>query len=161
VETSARQAEEAIRALAEATGFTPTEIENILHRFDLPSVEHRMSKITFQQILVAEFDLDEPVIMQNIWRVFDRDNSGFITAAEFVDKLWIYLRGSEEEKREHCFKVYDINGQGYITLAEMQTLLRDTMLSGIHDDIEEHTLNLKTLMDLTSVPPRKEGGGRS
>ena len=44
--------------------------------------------------------------------------------------------GTEEEKISFCFKVYDLNGDGFISKEEMLTMLKNCLFTGkgIDDD---------------------------
>lgn len=49
---------------------------------------------------------------------------GALKFEAWVKGLSILLRGSDEERMAHCFAVYDLNSDGYITKDEMFLLLK-------------------------------------
>ena len=40
----------------------------------------------------------------------------------------VFLKGTEEEQTEYCFKIYDINSDGFITREEMMTLMKSCLV---------------------------------
>ena len=42
--------------------------------------------------------------------------------------LFAITQGTEEEQMEYCFKIYDINNDGYITREEMMTLMKNCLI---------------------------------
>jgi len=55
-----------------------------------------------------------------IFRMFDLHNTGKIHTSEFVTILAIYCSGTEAERAELLFKVWDTDGDGVITREEMK-----------------------------------------
>jgi Ca2+-binding EF-hand superfamily protein len=45
-----------------------------------------------------------------------------------------FLRGSQEEKMAYCFRVYDLNGDGFITKDEIFALLRNCLVKQPQDE---------------------------
>ena len=41
--------------------------------------------------------------------------------------------GSEDEQTEYCFKIYDINNDGYITREEMLTLMKSCLIRSVRE----------------------------
>lgn len=74
------------------------------------------------------FDMiTEEAILERIWITWDRGAAGGEGALKFeawVRGLSVLLRGTEEERRNHCFAVYDLNADGFITRDEMFVLLK-------------------------------------
>lgn len=83
---------------------------------------------TFQDVMHSTFDLvTEEAVLERLWATWERGAGGgegairFESWARGLSKL---LRGTEEERRAHCFAVYDLNSDGYITRDEMFLLLK-------------------------------------
>lgn len=55
---------------------------------------------------------------------WDKDSEGIIRLEPWIIGLDIFLRGTLKEKLEFCFKVYDLNNDGFITKDEIFQLLR-------------------------------------
>lgn len=74
------------------------------------------------------FDLvTEETILERVWITWDRGAAGGEGALKFeswVRGLSVLLKGTEEERRNYCFNVYDLNADGFITRDEMFALLK-------------------------------------
>ncbi|KOB67198.1 Ef hand protein [Operophtera brumata] len=83
---------------------------------------------TFRDVMHNTFDLvTEETILERIWVTWERGASGGEGALRFeawVRGLSIILKGTAEERRNHCFNVYDLNADGFITKDEMFALLK-------------------------------------
>lgn len=83
---------------------------------------------TFRDVMHNTFDLvTEDVVMDRVWLTWERGANGGEGALKFeawARGLSVLLRGSDEERRHHCFSVYDLNGDGFITKDEMFILLK-------------------------------------
>lgn len=83
---------------------------------------------TFRDVMHNTFDLvTEEAILERIWITWERGAAGGEGALKFeswVRGLSVLLKGTEEERRKHCFNVYDLNADGFITRDEMFILLK-------------------------------------
>ena len=59
----------------------------------------------------------------NIFRIFDKDNNGFMDFKEFLMALDVTTCKTNEEKLEWAFRLYDIDGDGTINQDEMTTII--------------------------------------
>ena len=84
--------------------------------------------------------------MDRVFRAFDEDMDGYISMKDWCGGLSTFLRGSLEEKtkckfstendkhifKSHflldTFKVFDLNGDGYISREEMFQLLKNCLV---------------------------------
>jgi len=62
---------------------------------------------------------DSTTFVDQIFRIFDKDNNGTIDFKEFMLATDMTSSGSPEEKLEWAFKMYDKDGSGTIELTEM------------------------------------------
>ena len=51
--------------------------------------------------------------MERAFRIFDKDGSGTVSLAEFIETMHQFSGQGEDEKISFLFKVYDLNGRGY------------------------------------------------
>ncbi|XP_026320276.1 EF-hand calcium-binding domain-containing protein 1 isoform X2 [Hyposmocoma kahamanoa] len=93
---------------------------------------------TFRDVMHNTFDLvTEEAILERIWITWERGAAGGEGALKFeswVRGLSVLLKGTEEERRNHCFNVYDLNADGYITRDEMFILLKNSLLKQPGDE---------------------------
>ncbi|XP_009999891.1 PREDICTED: EF-hand calcium-binding domain-containing protein 1 [Chaetura pelagica] len=102
----------------------------------------------FREALHATFGMTDDVIMDRVFRAFDRNNKNRISAVEWVEGLAVFLRGTMAEKMKYCFQVYDLNGDGYISREEMFQLLKNSLFepSSSEENADE---GIKDLVDIT------------
>ena len=87
-----------------------------------------MSRKLFQQFLHSNFNMTDEILLDQIFKYFNKMNDADITREEWVEGFCVFLKGSEEEQTKYCFKIYDINGDGHITKEEMLTLMKDCLV---------------------------------
>jgi len=71
------------------------------------------------------FGIDDTPLVQKMFYIFDEDNSGNLDFYEFIKMIDKYRRMSYVERLAWCFKVYDLDGSGYIEKAEFHAILTD------------------------------------
>ncbi|KAJ0182275.1 hypothetical protein K1T71_001644 [Dendrolimus kikuchii] len=102
-----------------------------------PKIEG-IDQSTFRDVMHNTFDLvTEEAILERIWVTWERGAVGGEGALRFeawVKGLSVLLRGTNEERRNHCFAVYDLNSDGYITKDEMFLLLKNSLLKQPGDE---------------------------
>ncbi|XP_041975782.1 EF-hand calcium-binding domain-containing protein 1 [Aricia agestis] len=92
---------------------------------------------TFRDVMHNTFDLvTEEVIVDRVWVTWERGNGGegSIKFDAWVRGLSVMLRGSDDERISHCFAVYDLNNDGFITRDEMFILLKNSLLKQPGDE---------------------------
>ncbi|XP_069371976.1 calaxin-like [Paralichthys olivaceus] len=86
-----------------------------------------LDRSKFRNFLFKTFEMTDSMIMDEVFRTFDKDNDSFISKKEWVEGLSVLLRGTLEEKIKYCFHVYDLNGDYYISKEEMFHMLKDSL----------------------------------
>lgn len=73
--------------------------------------------------------------MERIFANWDVESDGLTLRSDgWLRGLYVILRGNLAEKARFCFRVYDLNGDGFITKEEMYTLLRHSLIKHPQDD---------------------------
>lgn len=103
-------------------------MENLLALFEANAKNEKMDRSKFRDILYKQFELTEDILMDRVFKVFDEDNDGNLNMKEWVCGMSKFLRGTFKEQIDFCFKVYDLNGSGYITREAVQHMLKDCMV---------------------------------
>ncbi|NXS48909.1 EFCB1 protein, partial [Balaeniceps rex] len=100
----------------------------------------------FRDTLHSAFGMTDDMIMDRVFRTFDRDNDSCISVVEWVEGLSVFLRGTLEERIKYCFEVYDLNGDGYISREEMFQMLKNSLLKQPSE--EDPDEGIKDLVDI-------------
>ncbi|NWV84335.1 EFCB1 protein, partial [Dasyornis broadbenti] len=136
-----------------AKHFNKSEVECLMKLFDklvAKSSSHfagvGFDRIVFRDTLHSAFGMTDDVVLDRVFSTFDRDNNGCITVVEWVEGLAVLLRGTLEDKMKYCFKVYDLNGDGYISREEMFQMLKNSLL--IQPADEEPDEGVKDLVEI-------------
>ncbi|KAK9306563.1 hypothetical protein QLX08_002760 [Tetragonisca angustula] len=88
-----------------------------------------IDRVIFRELLHNTFKvITEDALVERIFCCWDRENEGIIRLEPWVMGLDLYLRGSLREKIEFCFKVYDLNNDGFITKDEIFQLFKNCLL---------------------------------
>ncbi|XP_025954551.1 calaxin [Dromaius novaehollandiae] len=137
-----------------AKHFNKKEVECLIKLFHTLATESRdrfaavsLDRNMFRNILHCTFGITDDMIMDRVFRAFDKDNDSCISVVEWVEGLSIFLRGTLEEKIKYCFEVYDLNGDGYISREEMFHMLKNSLLKQPSE--EDPDEGIKDLVEIT------------
>merc|ERR1711976_218435 len=64
-------------------------------------------------------------IMERMFKMYDKDNDGYIQFRELMVVIYVMSDGSIEDNLRQIFRVFDGNEDGTITLKEMKKFIRD------------------------------------
>ncbi|NXU19962.1 EFCB1 protein, partial [Pardalotus punctatus] len=136
-----------------AKHFNKSEVECLIKLFDTLVARSRshfagagFDRIVFRDALHSAFGMTDDVVLDRVFSTFDTHNKGRISVVEWVEGLAVLLRGTLEEKMKYCFKVYDLNGDGYISREEMFQMLKNSLL--IQPADEEPDEGIKDLVEI-------------
>ncbi|XP_061853234.1 calaxin isoform X4 [Colius striatus] len=145
--------------------FNEGEVECLIKLFDTlvaGSSSHfaaaGLDRNMFRDILHRTFGMTDDMIMDRVFRTFDRDNDSCISVVEWVEGLSIFLRGTLEERIKYCFEVYDLNGDGYISREEMFQMLKNSLLKQPSE--EDPDEGIKDLVDIAMKKMDYDHDGR-
>ncbi|XP_072859282.1 calaxin isoform X1 [Pogona vitticeps] len=137
-----------------AKHFNRFEVECLIKLFNSLRVEPSdrptavgLDRNSFRNILHVTFGMTDDMLMDRVFRAFDKDNDSCISVTEWVEGLSIFLRGSLEEKMKYCFDVYDLNSDGYISREEMFHMLKNSLLKQPSE--EDPDEGIKDLVEIT------------
>uniref|UniRef100_UPI00398E5914 calaxin n=1 Tax=Pristiophorus japonicus TaxID=55135 RepID=UPI00398E5914 len=82
----------------------------------------------FRNVLHTTFGMTDDMIMDRVFRAFDKDNDSYVSMREWIEGLSIFLRGTLDEKIKFCFEVFDLNGDGFISREEMFHMLKSSLI---------------------------------
>nr|NP_001027760.1 calaxin [Ciona intestinalis]BAB85848.1 calaxin [Ciona intestinalis] len=108
--------------------FTKTEVESLIICYKNLLEGLKMDRNLFRDILHQKFNMTEDLLMDRVFRAFDKDSDSYISLTEWVEGLSVFLRGTLDEKMEYTFTVFDLNGDGYISREEMFQMLKTCLV---------------------------------
>ncbi|KAA3676554.1 uncharacterized protein DEA37_0012080 [Paragonimus westermani] len=133
-----------IRKLESVTHFTRKELQSIYQGFKKVCPTGYASKDTFVQVYQSFFpSRASAAYAQMCFRVFDKERSGELTFEQFARVLSQITRGTEAEKIEWIFSLYDLNGDGYISRVEVNEVA--TAIFDLVRVRSENSRDLKTI----------------
>ncbi|GAB5583958.1 EF-hand calcium-binding domain-containing protein 1 [Prionailurus iriomotensis] len=106
-----------------------------------------LDRNAFRNILHMTFGMTDDMIMDRVFRGFDKDNDGCVNVSEWISGLSVFLRGTLEEKMKYCFEVFDLNGDGFISKEEMFHMLKNSLLKQPSE--EDPDEGIKDLVEIT------------
>ncbi|KAJ3276584.1 EF-hand calcium-binding domain-containing protein 1 [Terramyces sp. JEL0728] len=114
------------------------EVETLNRYFSsLAGANDKIDRSRFRDMLADIFGVDDSLIM-------DRGMS-------------VFLKGRYEEKLKFCFRVYDLNGDRYISKEEMFQMLKNCL---VKEAVEEDEDGVKDLVDLVLKKLDEDRDGR-
>ncbi|TPX30616.1 hypothetical protein SmJEL517_g05863 [Synchytrium microbalum] len=147
-----------IEELLKITNFSRGELEALTRRFaELgPDKTDRVDRARFRDLLADTFGVDDSLLMDRVFRCFDSDADNYISFDEHVRGMSVFLKGKFEERLRFCFRVYDLNGDRYISKEETFQMLRNCLVRGSEEDED----GVKDLVDLVLKRLDEDRDGR-
>ncbi|XP_074128337.1 calaxin-like [Sminthopsis crassicaudata] len=150
-----RSLKKVVKALSKAaTHFNKNEMERLVKLFYSfmekgyeQGTRGGLERSEFRNVLHSAFGMTDDMLMNRVFGAFDKDNDNHINTTEWVEGLSIFLRGTFEEKLKYCYRVYYLNGDGYISQDEMYDMLKNSLLK--HSIEEEPDEGIKELVEIT------------
>ncbi|XP_065086781.1 calaxin-like [Ochlerotatus camptorhynchus] len=139
-----------VRRLVKKTHFTNQELEVCLLMYHKLSKddEDNQGKVSRHQLDVvfdSVFGISDSETVGRICAALDNGVTAFISMESWAKMLSLFLRGTFDEKIEHCFRAYDIGGEGMIRREHMMILLRNCFIRHQEEEVEEF---VKDLVDI-------------
>ncbi|KYQ89480.1 calcium-binding protein [Tieghemostelium lacteum] len=113
---------EEVELLQASTHFDAKELKVLYKQFRKDSPSGIIDRIEFKE-LMTQMGIADQFLHELLFNVFDKNKDGTVNFQEFVCGVSSITRGTPEEKIEFAFSLYDLDGNGYITKLEMESIL--------------------------------------
>ncbi|XP_051158051.1 calaxin [Leptopilina boulardi] len=88
-----------------------------------------IDRTIFRELLHNTFNIiTEDTLIERMFVCWDKESEGVIKLQPWILGLDLLLRGTQREKMAFCFKVYDLNSDGYITKDEIFQLFKNCLI---------------------------------
>lgn len=132
--------------------FTREEIEEWFREYQA-SLGKGMTRLTmkeFKEVYNSVFDGDASAFVEHLFRSFDMDMDGFVDFKEFIVGLCVSGSEKPETKLKWAFKMYDIDGNGFVSRTEMASMLK-AIYRMISTDLSNTKEDIKTIDQLVNT----------
>ena len=117
---SSKLAPRTMEELKAQTNFTAEELQDWYKEFRSSWPKGVLTIEEFKKAYSSYFPLgDASEFAKHVFRVFDQNDDGRLDFREFICGFSVGLRGSVEEKLKFSFRIYDVDGNGFISPEEM------------------------------------------
>ncbi|XP_055014515.1 calcineurin subunit B type 1b [Boleophthalmus pectinirostris] len=111
------------------------------------------------ELSVDEFmslpELQQNPLVQRVIDIFDKDGNGEVDFNEFIEGvLQFSVRGTKEQRLRFAFRIYDVDGDGFISNGELFQVLKSMVGSNLEDE------QLQQIVDKSIVSADEDGDGR-
>ncbi|KAI8486688.1 hypothetical protein Bbelb_356630 [Branchiostoma belcheri] len=121
--------------LEEITYFNRSEIKKWYKLFLKDCPDGHLKEERFVAFYTGSFqsgDLErKECLAKQIFRTFDRDGSGTVDFKEFMCGMSALLRGTTPERLKWAFNMYDLDGNGEISMQELLHVLKAAGTQGL------------------------------
>ena len=114
--------------IEETKHFNKREVKKLRSQFKrIAGKNGRLSPDEFRQSLGVVGMIQDSLLCQRLFSVFNKSKSGTISFSEFLEGLGVLVKGSVDEKLDFAFAMCDIDGSGEITYEELLLTVQSIM----------------------------------
>nr|CAG4711957.1 unnamed protein product [Naegleria fowleri] len=150
--TSSLRPEE-VEEMQKGTNFTQKEIKKLYKRFKKLDKDGNGTISKDEFLMIPELAVNP--LVKRVISIFDENGDGSVNFKEFISALSVFnAQGDKQRKLEFAFKVYDIDGDGFISNGELFTVLKMMVGNNLSD------VQLQQIVDKTILEADDDGDGK-
>ncbi|KAI8378716.1 hypothetical protein EDC96DRAFT_492928 [Choanephora cucurbitarum] len=127
--------------LSKRTHFSPKEIDDLRQNVKEKDQNHITEEVFKDSVksYVPSISMTDDVFLKRLYCAFGGTDEQSIDFSKFVDGLSVFMKGTQEEKLQLSFKLYDVDKDGYISKEEIENVIFELskMLSEEDKESEE------------------------
>ncbi|XP_068222962.1 dual oxidase-like isoform X2 [Palaemon carinicauda] len=128
-----------------SNAFSDSAATTLSRKCSLSTLYPKDDKISSIQITQTELAhqlgmLPDSVFVEQMFRIMDKNNDGFITVKEFWDVMVVFAKGTRSEKAELLFNLCDVSQTGSISSEDFTRILESTLCSERSREDFEHVI---------------------
>lgn len=144
---------EQIEEMKTASEFTEPELKRLFKKFKKLDTD-KSGTLSVQEFLAIP-ELEHNPLVRRVVATFDEDKSGEVDFQEFISAVSVFASpGGKESKFKFTFKVYDVDGDNYISNSDLYHVLKAMVGSNLND------VQLQQLVDRTILQGDKDKDGK-
>ncbi|CAG7786357.1 unnamed protein product [Allacma fusca] len=141
--------EEMAERIEPTVHFSHSECVALLKMYQRLDDMEKMDRLKFRSILYSAFQITDSFMLDRIYRMTDKTDSGYIDHGEWLSILSLMIRGTMDELIEFCYNIYDINGDRALSMEELYMMFSGTFKARGDMDEEEAIDCAKELVQIT------------
>ncbi|EAT46551.1 AAEL002275-PA [Aedes aegypti] len=140
-----------VRRLEKKTHFTHRELEVCLLIYykltkDEEDNKGHVSRHQLDVLFDSVFGISDSETVGRICTALDKSVTTFMSMESWVKMLSLFLKGTFDEKIEHCFRAYDIGGEELLRREHMMILLRSCFIKHQEEEVEESVKDMVEIL---------------
>eukprot|EP00164_Ancoracysta_twista_P002387 GFYU01003162.1.p2 GENE.GFYU01003162.1~~GFYU01003162.1.p2 ORF type:complete len:180 (+),score=67.82 GFYU01003162.1:34-573(+) len=151
--TGSSMTQEEVQELQRQSQFNQRDIKRLYKRFRKLDKDNSGTITADEFLMIPELAMN-PLVLRVI-SIFDADKDDNVNFKEFVTAMSIFTtKGHKEAKLQFAFKVYDIDGDGYICNKELFEVLKMMVGANLSDP------QLQQIVDKTILEADEDEDGK-
>eukprot|EP00397_Hematodinium_sp_SG-2012_P056692 GEMP01070205.1.p1 GENE.GEMP01070205.1~~GEMP01070205.1.p1 ORF type:complete len:262 (+),score=54.95 GEMP01070205.1:256-1041(+) len=130
-------------------GLKPSFVKAVYQRFFEMDLDES-GEVDYKEFC-SLLDSEPSPVLQNLFRMFDKDHSGEIGVREFLVAMSAYSSSSRDDKLKFSFMLFDEDQSGYLERNEVVKIVTATAHDLSKDSIQ---MRVNELYALLKLPPR-------
>lgn len=135
------------------SNFDPDEIARLGKRFRKLDLDSN-GALSVEEFMTLP-ELQENPLVQRVVDIFDQDGNGEVDFHEFIEGVSQFsVKGDKLSKLRFAFKIYDMDGDGFISNGELYKVLKMMVGNNLKD------IQIQQIVDKTILYADKDGDGK-
>jgi len=142
-----------VQEMKMASEFNKSELKRLFRRFKKLDLDKSGTLSVSEFLAIPE--LEHNPLVRRVVATFDADHSGEVDFPEFISALSVFATADGKEKKyKFTFKMYDVDGDGFISNADLFHVLKAMVGNNLND------IQLQQLVDRTILQGDKDKDGK-